>query len=266
MGLDIYLERFDDFEDVQKRESAYRDFETKIWEEAGGYKDLTEEKKKEISQKCEEFALSLNLDRWGSCEEGVEKIELNSAKYPEHMFKIGYFRSSYNEGGINSILRNFGLPDLQAIFGVDNEEHFIQPDWKKCIERVEGVINDLQGKGNFRIHPVFPEKLSSENLPSSPSEALNVFISQKDNHNEGDKKYNYRSKEGEFFFEQPLNVVALIPGNSRYIFQSNPCVFVVSEEENANKWYIESLEIVKETMEYVLAQKNISQYYLRWSG
>lgn len=265
MGLDIYLERFDDFEDVQKRESAYRDFEKKIWEEAGEYETLSQEKKDEIRRKTEEFALSLNLDKWGSCEEGVEKIENNSAKYPEHMFKIGYFRSSYNEGGINSILRNFGLPDLQAIFEVDSEEHFVQPDWKKCIERVEGVIKDLQGKGNFRIHPVFPEKLSSENLQNSPSEALDIFINQK-NDDEREKKYNYTSKEGEFFFEKPMNVVALIPGKSRYIFQSNPCVFVVTEEEDANKWYIESLEIIKETMEYVLAQENISQYYLRWSG
>lgn len=266
MGLDIYLERFDDFEDVQKRESAYRDFEKKIWEEAGKYETLSQEKKDEIRRKTEEFALSLNLDNWGSCEEGIEKIEKNSAKYPEHIFKIGYFRSSYNEGGINSILRNFGLPDLQGIFGVESGDYFVQPDWKSCIARVDEIIDALRTKGNFRVHPVFPEKLSSENLPNSPAEALDVFINQKDSDNGRAEKFNYTSKEGEFFFEKPMNVVALIPGKSRYIFQSNPCVFVVTEEEDANKWYIESLEIVKETMEYVLAQENISQYYLRWSG
>ncbi len=265
MGLDIYLERFDDFEDVQKRESAYRDFETKIWEEAGEYKDLTEEKREEISLKCKEFALSLNLDRWGSCEEGVEKIELNSAKYPEHMFKIGYFRSSYNEGGINSILRNFDLPDLHKIFEVEDGEYFIKPNWQRSLEVVEKVILALECKGNYRVHPVFGERISLEKTPNSPSEALEIFTEEV-LRDQGGEKYNYSNRSGEFFFEQPLKVVGLIPGKSRYMFNEQPCVFVISEQEDANKWYIESMEIVKETIEWKMTQKNISQYYLRWSG
>lgn len=77
---------------------------------------------------------------------------------------------------------------------------------------------------------------------------------------QGVEKYNYSNRSGEFFFEQPLKVVGLIPGKSRYMFNEQPCVFVISEQEDANKWYIESMEIVKETIEWVMTQKNISQY------
>ena len=36
--------------------------------------------------------------------------------------------------------------------------------------------------------------------------------------------------------------------------------------EGDNDWYINALEIVKETIEYVLGKDNIDQYYLHWSG
>jgi hypothetical protein len=40
------------------------------------------------------------------------EVEEPSAKYPEHYFKIGYFRSEYHENGINDVLDRLGLPNL----------------------------------------------------------------------------------------------------------------------------------------------------------
>jgi hypothetical protein len=78
------------------------------------------------------------------------------------------------------------------------------------------------------------------------------------------ERYNYSNAKGNFFPAEPLKVLAVIPGESRYIFSDRPCLFVIKEGDN--DWYIKALEIVIATCDYVLAQPNINQYYLHWSG
>ncbi len=47
-----------------------------------------------------------------------------------------------------------------------------------------------------------------------------------------------------------------------------PSVFLVYEREPSEKedWYLTALRIVRETIEYVLAQPDKQHYYLVWSG
>jgi hypothetical protein len=45
-----------------------------------------------------------------------ENIQQNSKKYPTHYFKVGYFRSSYNEWGLNRVLTKTIGKDLYYIF------------------------------------------------------------------------------------------------------------------------------------------------------
>jgi hypothetical protein len=80
---------------------------------------------------------------------------------------------------------------------------------------------------------------------------------------QGDEGYNYSNSNGEFSFHEPQKVLAMIPGTYK-IFNEQPCVYVVTESDNS--WYIQALEIIRDTIKYVLSKENKEQYYLHWSG
>ena len=73
---------------------------------------------------------------------GDTYVEFLSRKYPDHLFKIGYFRSSYNESGINYVLESRGLPTLWTVFDAKPGE-FV-PDWEKSLERANYLLTDLK--------------------------------------------------------------------------------------------------------------------------
>lgn len=264
MGLDIYLYRYDDYKKSRELEEKYNDFSEKLWGELGDYKSLTEEQKNETRDKIKEYALSLGLDEWGSLKDGVEHIEENHPDYPDHYFKIGYFRSSYNDGGIERILKNLGLPTMSDIFDYNGEYHF-QPNWKQSLARCEDVISQFKKKGSYRVHLVNGNMFSEPKIHSE-KEALDVFLEELGKHNstkDNGERYNYSNINGEFNMAEPLKVLAMIPGTYR-IFNEQPCVYVVTESDNT--WYIQALEIVRDTIKYVLYKENRKQYYLHWSS
>ncbi len=59
--------------------------------------------------------------------------------------------------------------------------------------------------------------------------------------------------------------VALARVNETIEKYSAYLVFAYRQRE-ATDWYLQALEIVKETIEYVLAQPDRDRFYLRWSG
>lgn len=259
MGLDIYLYKYENFEDTQEKERDYNDTSEAIWEAAGEYDSLTTENKDEIRNKIKEYAVSLGLDEGGD-DPRKERVEMNHPDYPDHYFKIGYFRSSYNEGGIERILRNLGLPTMHDIFEKENEEYCFQPDWEKSLASVEDVIVRFGGAGAYRVrsisHNIFKDPSTT---PSSAAEAMKVFNDQLQR---GSNEYNYSNSDGEFCFHESEKVVAFIPGTDK-IFRPAPCIYVVTESDNS--WYIKALEIVRDTCKYVLSQKDKEKYYLHWS-
>ena len=46
----------------------------------------------------------------------AKPVVLNSTQHPEHLFRVGYFRSSDTAQGINNILRSKNVADLYGIF------------------------------------------------------------------------------------------------------------------------------------------------------
>jgi len=259
MGLDVYLKKFENFEETQRKENEYNKYSEDYWNKFGEYNDLTDEQKEEIRIHLKEFANGLGLDDWGGDENSVENIELNDEQYPDHMFKIGYFRSSYNESGIERILRNYGLPTLGNVFNRENDDYHFQPNWERAEKNVKQLIQVLREKPGYRVHAVSSNIFSSNNNVTSELDALNVFLQE----NNRDNKYNYSNAKGEFYPEKPLNVLALIPG-TKTIMGERPCTYVVYEE--SNEWYIQALEIVSRTIEYVLKQEDKDKYYLCWSA
>lgn len=265
MGLDIYLTRYENFEDTQKRETEYSEYSETLWKKHDDkkYEDIPEEVKEEIRKKEEDKANELNLGEWGSDETNVKTIEIDSEKYPDHYFKVGYFRSSYNGGGINRVLSNLGLPTLNEMFMVEKDDYYIQPDWKKVIENVKKVLEDFRNKGAYRIQEISSNIFSDRDLPNTPKEAMDVFNEELDKQKDRDYEGGYSNINGEFYPNTGLKVLALIPGKTEF-FGSRDCIYVVTESEN--DWYYQALEIVIDTCEFVLKQEDKEKYYLRWSG
>ena len=73
--------------------------------------------------------------------------------------------------------------------------------------------------------------------------------------------YGYSNINGDFYFNEPQKVLAIIPGK-QVLLGERDCVYVVTESDNT--WYNNALEIVKETIEYVLSQENKEQYYFEY--
>jgi hypothetical protein len=75
----------------------------------------------------------------------------------------------------------------------------------------------------------------------------------------------YSSAEGHFYIKDPLEVLAMIPGETD-ILGKQPCVYMVYREVEKYRWYIEALKIVVETIDHVLAQPDPENYVFHWSG
>ena len=147
MGLDIYLYRYENFEETRRKEDLHSEYYDKLWEEAGEYDSLSEEQKEGIRRKCKEYAISLGLDKDGTDSQNRQRTENDHPDYPDHYFKIGYFRSSYNESGIERILKNMELPTMHDIFdNNDRDEYYVQPNWEKALQKVESVIEEFSKK------------------------------------------------------------------------------------------------------------------------
>lgn len=260
MGLDIYLKKYENFEETIRKEEEFRDFEEKLWMGVD-YNSLNESEKEEFKEKERLFSFSLGLDEYGQDEVNKKSVTIDHPKYPEHYFKIGYFRSSYNDSGIEKILRNMDLPTMGDIFNPKGE-YIFQPDWEECLAKINKLIEDFSHKGDFRVFCVDQNIFREPDINSS-KDALSVFIKEMERSKEGGPE-SYSNINGEFHFEEPLEVLALIPGNNNSLGKKRPCTYVVTK--SSNKWYSEALEIIRDTVEFVLKQEDKQKYFLHWSG
>lgn len=271
MGLDIYLYRYNDLDKTLQKEKAYEKASEENWQKYGEYDSLTDDHKETIRKGNKKIALEMGLNEDGSDSSNYEKMERNSSLYPEHYFKMGYFQSSYNESGMERILKNLGVPTLHDIFQ-PADEYYVKPNWEDSLERAKNALELLRSKPAYRCFDVTYNEFSGHPAGhpiKNESDAMVVFLKELEKNAQkpaDSESYNYSNKEGEFFFAENLKVVALIPGVHKRLFVDEylPCVNVVYE--SSNEWYIQALEIVIETIEFVLSQENKNQYYLRWSG
>ena len=264
MGLDVYLNHYRDFKKSKEVEKVYDDYSTMLYDTLEGIEDedLIKTAKAGIREKLDEKAKDLGLGEWGEDITNRTRIEMNSVLHPEHYFKIGYFRSSYNAGGINTVLRDLKIPDLYDIFEHDSEDYEFCPDWKHALNVVEGSIRLLKKDKGYRVESVAANMFSPDDVPLTPAAALDIFNQQLKEKSKNHPCYSNRN--GEFYLDNAgLKVHGMIPGKDMF---QRPCTFIIYKPKDANKFYLQALEIVKETIEYVLAQKNPQEYYLSWSG
>ncbi len=261
MGLDIYLYRYDDYKKTKELENKHDVFYNELWEKAGEYDTMSTEQKDDIRQKVKDYSISLGLNEDGSDKDNYDCIEENHPDFPDHYFKIGYFKSSYNDAGIERILKNLSLPTLSDVFQHNSDDEYgFQPNWEDALIRVTNLIELLKDAKPYRIHDVSGNIFRKSEIKSE-EDAMKIFLSESSKNWESNN--NYSNINGEFSFHEPMKVLAMIPG-TRKIFKEQECIYVVTESDNT--WYINALEIVKETCNFVLSKENKEQYYLRWSG
>lgn len=260
MGLDIYLYKYENFEETTRKEKLHNEFHEKLWEGLE-ISELSEDQKNELREKSKAYAESLGLDEWGIDEIGKENMERPHEKYPDHYFKIGYFRSSYNNSGIERILRNMDLPTLSDVFQHKGEEYHFRPNWEGSLERINSLIEEFSKKGAYRVNSV-AENMFRESTIGSEKDALSVFLEEMEEAKKGGPS-SYTNRNGEFYLDEPIKVLGMIPGTQN-IIGKRKCMYVVTESDNT--WYIQALEIIRDTIQFVLDQEDKEKYYLHWSG
>jgi len=266
MGLDVYLSHYSDFKKSKQHEKEYNDYSNMLYDTLEGIEDenLIKKAKSGISKKLSKKAKDLGLDKWGEDITYSTDIQKNSVLHPGHIFKIGYFRSSYNNNGINSILRTLKIPDLYDIFESGDDEYEFCPDWNKSLEVVQESIRLLKKDKGYSVETISANMFSPDDVPLTPTAALEIFNNELKEKHKNKQILSYSNRDGEFYLHNGgLRVYGMIPGKDQL---ERPCTFIIYKMKNGNKFYLQALEIVKETIEYVLAKSNPQEYYLNWSS
>lgn len=203
----------------------------------------------------------------------------DSKKYPNHYFKVGYFRSSYNSWGLNSVLRRTIGKDLYYIFEPPDGKYEFKPMWldcrMRCIEVIEEFNSFINRLGNVSVMCISPKMfvMEGDTLPENEKEATDIFLKMRDNRDDSAFK-SFANRDGSFYFDG-LKCYAFIKGKDSF---QKDCVYVVYEPEleadetreniSIYKDYTKALEIVLETIDYILDKptKEIKKYKLSWSA
>ena len=266
MGLDIYLKKCSDLpKAIADSEEAERQIDA-AWEKSGlEYDQLTDEQRDEIRAAAQAASLALNCNEYGTSNLIIDCQEINSALYPEHLFKIGYWRSSYNSGGINSILSRRGVPNLYDIFQPwlnQGDDYYVCPDWEDALTATNTAIARLE---EFLASPAGKyDVIECRGIEraADAATAMKLFTKELSTYDSGSPSRwaNYCNGVGYFWFDT-LKVVSQIqgPGQTSYLI-------VEREQTEEPDWYLQALHVVRETIEYVLAQPDSEQYFLGWSG
>lgn len=296
MGLDVYLYELkegvtpEEFAAARKRrEDAEEAFYSR-----DDYKSLTDEQKDEIRTALPpdpegEFNFKTNLIQ---PREGLlaRQIELPHPKYPEHLFKIGYWRSSYNSGGINHVLEDLGLPTLYWVAAGEDGESDLQEyccflDWPQVLVRATELRQRYEvRKAETGNAFVVEEKLNPfrspehQDVPRSASQAMDIYIKERKRSAEFRSKFpdpehsgDYSNISGTFFMSGTTRLLALIPGTRTPILRTEPpapeCLYaIVQSTDPVDNFYGEALEIVEATARHCVESGHPERFYVHWSG
>lgn len=273
MGLDVYLVKIDNKEEVDRLRALYNKYSNEAykWDDPNHYNSLTKEEKDAIAKKVEAYAVSLGLDKYGEPKESTA-ISIDSKispKHAEHMFKIGYLRSSYNSGGINNVLRKVIGKDLYTIFKDEDtagDGYEFSPDWGKSLVVAKEMLAEL--KAFAEANPYSTYEFGKWGLATSVTAKEAIELVSKAIEKDKTDKYRmdwYSSGRGDFFISG-MKVLGLFRGEGTATLAVYQSVDENGNATNPYDWYIEALEITIEMIEWVLNQPDPHKYYLQWSS
>jgi hypothetical protein len=290
MGLDVYLYHSNNWDEFVRLNEEYSQAESAIYEEARRVFDVPpntsiwNDSRPEITDYIDTELEALK-DKYNIADgeyhvPGIVNIELDSRISPEHMYKIGYFRSSYNGGGFNHVVETaigftlYDVFDSRVESNDDGGYNII--DWEdakgKAMQLVERLNEFVESPASgytvscFETRNPFAqydERDGHIHYVKSEELALQHFLESKELHKNAG---NFGSLSGDFFLGTPLQVHAIIKGQH---LSDHECMYVISGGEGTKeyyKWYLEAAKIVEETIDYVLSQPDPENYRVVWSG
>ena len=263
MGLDVYLKHSSNRAAELAKQEAASKFGDEAWEKAGAYETLSDTQKETVRSAIKAYNEANGLDEYGSSN-NITGIEIDSKIHPDNMFKIGYLRSSYNSGGINSVLKRIGCPDLYDIFE-PGDDYYVTVDWQQAQARAQVAVDRLREYMTSDMAMYDVMEVSGYDPVGSKEEALALL--KKEISQPHAFKGGYSNRFGDWFPEG-TTIVGAVPGKPS-MFGGNPTyyLFTKSDEPGGNyKWYLEALEVTKEMIDYVLAQPDPDNYFLSWSS
>ena len=168
------------------------------------------------------------------------------------------------------VLREHNIEDLHWIFN-NPKKYSFSPDWNNALERVKCVIKKWKefidsDESKYYVYKSdnFPHKKNEK--PTDRASAFKRFISVVKKHKMPNDFQEFSCLEGDFWLGRPILVHGAIPGVNCI---NVPTTYLICEI-NKDDWksYLVALEIVQETIEYVLKEKSKERrkYKLHWSG
>ena len=262
MGLDVYLYKYDDYVTTTALEGAATAFSDATWNRLTGsrkYEELSQSEKDAARGAVKTYYAERGLSEYGEDEARKRKIRMDSATYPDHLFKVGYLRSSYNEGGFDRVVGNAIGVRLSDIFQTDGRYEF-QPDWPLAREIAVDVCRRLRAAPHRRVTTVDAANLFGKPLRADAAEALRIYAEEMSKPHLFDGSFSCHA--GAFFGKEGVTVLAAIAGVG---VLGNPVVHLIYEDHDFD-WYIHAAEIVLETIDCVLAQPDRDKFWLHWSS
>lgn len=266
MGLDIYLTRFD--EDMGTVLAVERRYEERCGAEV--YGDGGPSTPEERREACGRIARELGLTDGGE-HPAKHRIGEPSKVAPDNINGLGYFRSPYNSGGINRVVERLTgeSKGYYWIFQKESDDYYHRPDWAEARRRAMEVIGDLervsvQNRGYaVRTLRMAPHHTSSE------SAALAEFLKFEGSHANIPAGFGRAFANGYGDFDlDGMDVRAVMLGIESSLFGKQPVAYVVTKSPDGSALhpsYIDSLKVVVETCDYVLASDAPERFALAWS-
>ena len=209
----------------------------------------------------------------------TQTIEKES-QFPEHYWKIGYWRSSYNDAGFNSVVRRWqGCMDLyDIVFGSDTRDDGLWEipigGWTEGRKRALAALEKFRAKredGQLALQAFFAEYDASNELVNAPQHAINRALKQFREHagradNGGPLDFSSWSSNKGTYFSKGITVNAVIPGTHKSYRDMVGVWIVTGVDPKELDHYEECYQIVIATMDEVINSGEPERYRLSWSA
>lgn len=277
MGLDVYLYHSNDWEKSLRIEQEIDELERRVWDDCKDSDEpITDEAFREyrLTLLSEAEKQGFTVIRYPSedgadsnhtsfiIDTGIAEYTKDSELYPEHLFKMGYFRSSYNDAGFNNVMRSLGFPDLYDVFktvsDVDDTSYKVI-DWEAARACIDLAIENMSSTFPTGLWFLDLNRVSyyGKEVPSA-AEALSITEKELESSlSEKTSFSSYANANGEFY-TKGLQTVAIV--GRRWL------VYKLDETGGGIDWYLKAAKIVKETIDFVLGQPDPQNWRLYWSS
>jgi hypothetical protein len=282
-NMKVSLYRYGDLKKSLELEEKYDRYHDRTYEEMALTRgEMLEEDMAELRRKVSSFALSLGLSKLGEDYKNKEQIELDSVLWPDHPYKIGEFIDTVDDFGLSTVLGNLGLDTVHSIFSKQSNYvdmgagiTYVQPDWADAFDRVCDVLKDLHyqvhecGRNTLVSTVCLPvdyhsnPKLMASQPVKGPRDAIKMYEDQQRYSSARNLDKNYMNSFGWFYMRKALSIRAAIAGTKELDGRIIPCTYLIFHADM--DWYRQALEIIRETIEYVLSDpKRLNSYWLKF--